>query len=112
MPSFPKSKSRPWIPKPKRDRLDSKGLKHLSRSSDDNVKFYNSKRWRSLRAYFIQMNPLCKACEENDWIVPGECVDHIIPIRFDGSMTALSNLQTLCNKCHAIKSGKESHMQR
>jgi 5-methylcytosine-specific restriction protein A len=57
------------------------------------------------------MNPLCKHCEEKGIIKGGECVDHIIPIRLGGGhlMLSVKNLQTLCNSCHAIKSGKEAH---
>ena len=52
MPTLPKGKRRPWIPeKPKHMR------------EVDNASFYNSKRWRSLRNYFIQMNPLCAQCD-------------------------------------------------
>ena len=52
MPTLPKSKHRPWIPKKP---------KHLREV--DNASFYNSKRWRSLRNYFIQMYPLCVNCK-------------------------------------------------
>jgi len=106
MPNMPKSKSRPWIPKRKRD---NKGLKP-HRSSQEYVDFYNSKRWRSLRNYYIQMHPLCAECERAGYVVPGECVDHIVPMRFGGSMTTLDNLQTLCNSCHATKTGRESRL--
>ncbi len=44
MPTLPKGKRRPWIPeKPKHMR------------EVDNASFYNSKRWRALRNYFIQI---------------------------------------------------------
>ena len=51
MPTLPKGKRRPWIPeKPKHMR------------EVDNASFYNSKRWRALRNYFIQKFPLCNSC--------------------------------------------------
>ncbi len=107
MPTLPKNKRRPWIPTKKRD---SKGL--TPRSAEEHVKFYNSKQWRSLRNYFIQMNPLCNECDKRGYITPGECVDHIKPIRFGGQLANINNLQTLCNSCHARKSGRESRITK
>jgi 5-methylcytosine-specific restriction protein A len=109
MPSFPKNKKRPWIPT--REDRDAKGLKPAPRSEGDMVKFYNSKKWRSLRNYYYSMNPLCEECERAGYIIEGRDVDHIIPMRFGGSQTSLSNLQTLCKTCHARKSGKESQQK-
>tara|TARA_R110000751_G_scaffold90246_1_gene177231 strand:- start:11 stop:343 length:333 start_codon:yes stop_codon:yes gene_type:complete len=110
MPTFPKKKSRPWTTN--KTSLDHKGLKPLAWANDENKLFYNSKSWRSLRAYWRQMNPLCKICEDAGYITGGECVDHIIPIRFKGEKTSLTNLQTLCNSCHARKTGEESHITK
>ena len=109
MPSFPKKKIRPWIPK--RVKTDSKSLSPVSRSSDEYVSFYNSKQWRSLRAYYRQMFPLCELCDKAGYTIEGQCVDHIIPMRLGGSQTNLSNLQTLCNSCHATKTGRESRLK-
>ena len=102
MPTLPKGKRRPWIPeKPKHMR------------EGDNASFYNSKRWRALRNYFIQMNPLCSQCErDGNGPTGAQCVDHIKPISMGGSMVSISNLQALCNSCHAIKSGRESAEKR
>ncbi len=96
MPTLPKSKDRPWIPK-----------KPQHMREVDNASFYNSKRWRALRNYFIQKNPLCSKCKRG-----GQCVDHIKPITMGGSSVDIKNLQTLCNKCHAIKSSKEGAEKR
>ena len=102
MTTLPKGKRRPWIPeKPKHMR------------EVDNASFYNSKRWRALRNYFIQMNPLCSQCErDGNGPTGAQCVDHIKPISMGGSMVSISNLQALCNSCHAIKSGRESAEKR
>ena len=107
MPHFPKRKPRPWTP---RRTHDHKGLKPTTRSTAEHVQFYNSKRWRSLSAYYRAMNPLCELCEKAGYIVPGRCVDHIVPMRLGGNTISLTNLQTLCLGCHASKSGKESHI--
>ena len=98
MPILPKSRKRPWIPeKPE----------HLREV--DNSSFYNSKRWRSLRNYFIQKNPLCNICKRKGITEGAQMVDHIKPIsKFGmGVATDIKNLQSLCNKCHAKKSGQE-----
>ena len=96
MPILPKSRKRPWIPdKPE----------HLREV--DNSSFYNSKRWRSLRNYFIQKNPLCNICKRKGITKGAEMVDHIKPITKGGSPVDQLNLQSLCNKCHAKKSGQE-----
>lgn len=107
MASFPKTKHRPWIPK--KDR--SYGLKPKSRSTDDMVKFYHSKRWKSLRNYYFSMNPLCEECERSGYIIEGREVDHIQPMRLGGSALSINNLQTLCKSCHARKSGRESRIR-
>ena len=41
--------------------------------------------------FYMQANPVC------------EQLDHIKPISMGGHQTSSSNLQTLCNSCHAKK---------
>ena len=103
MPTLPKGKNRPWIPeKPKHMR------------EVDNASFYNSKRWRALRNYFIQKNPVCAQCKRDGTIKGAQCVDHIKPIsQFGmGVATDINNLQSLCNSCHAKKSSREGAEKR
>tara|TARA_R100000655_G_scaffold91646_1_gene132471 strand:- start:61 stop:393 length:333 start_codon:yes stop_codon:yes gene_type:complete len=101
MPTLPKGKKRPWIPeKPKHMR------------EVDNASFYNSKRWRALRNYFIQKNPICKICQSKGIIKSAQCVDHIKPITIGGSQVDINNLQSLCNSCHAKKSSREGAEKR
>ena len=101
MPKLPKAKQRPWIPKKPQ---------HLREV--DNASFYNSKRWRALRNYFIQKNPLCAQCKREGEVKGAQCVDHIKPITMGGSMVDQKNLQSLCNSCHAKKSGREAAEKR
>tara|TARA_R110000803_G_scaffold202313_1_gene267422 strand:+ start:1649 stop:2005 length:357 start_codon:yes stop_codon:yes gene_type:complete len=107
MPKFPDKKSRPWIPKRNRD---NKGITPTSYSDKEYSAFYHTKQWKSIRNYYIQMNPLCELCDMEGYTIQGQCVDHITPRRLGGSDTNLSNLQTLCNSCHASKTGKESRV--
>ena len=104
MPILPKSKQRPWMPvKPKHFR------------ETDNSAFYNSKRWRSISKSFKKNNPLCIQCtRDGNGPTAAQCVDHIKPISMYGMgvATDIKNLQSLCNNCHAKKSGRESSEMR
>ncbi len=101
MPNLPKSKERPWIPK-----------KPTFAREFDNASFYNSKRWRALRNFFIQKNPLCAECQKNKIITSAQVVDHIKPIRLGGSPVDQKNLQSLCSSHHNAKSAREGHEKR
>ena len=96
MPNLPKSKKRSWIPKAR---------KVFGQVNNQN--FYNSKRWKSLRSYKIKNNPTCEQCERENKLSSAQCVDHIKPLSLGGT-NDLSNLQSLCNSCHAKKSARES----
>jgi len=54
---------------------------------------------------FIKEHPLCVECNG-----VGQVVDHITPIRLGGEELSWDNLQTMCHRCHNIKSGKEAHL--
>lgn len=96
MPILPKAKKRSWIKTmPKQIR------------QNNNQSFYNSKAWRMTRKFYIKDNPLCEMCKRKGQTTAGQMVDHIKPISMGGNMLHISNLQTLCNKCHAIKSAYE-----
>ena len=48
-------------------------------------------------------NPICIECERNDRISTAEVVDHIKEIADGGSVWDISNLQSLCDRCHRTK---------
>ena len=97
MPILPKSKPRSWIPKAKpQDR------------QIDNSSFYHSKAWRMTRRFYIKNNALCEQCTREGRTTGGQMVDHIKQITLGGSRLDESNLQTLCNTCHAKKSSMEA----
>ena len=95
MPTLPKPKKRSWI-------KTNKQIRH-----NNNQMFYSSKAWRMTRKFYIKANPLCEHCKRKGTTTAGQMVDHIKPISMGGNMLDNSNLQTLCNKCHAIKSAYE-----
>ena len=72
-------------------------------------KLINSRKWTKLRAAKMQSSPQCEICAVAGIITPGTEVHHITPIDIganDMERTRLaydmSNLQTLCHKCHVI----------
>ena len=71
-------------------------------------KMYQSVRWKTRRRLILKRNPFCAECKKKNRLVFAEVIDHIIPHK--GNWTLFldnDNLQTLCRKCHGIKSQKE-----
>lgn len=67
----------------------------------------NSKRWKQLRAWKLQQNPLCELCQEEGFVRSAIDVHHKTPVESAKTrmeMEALcfnpSNLQALCIPCH------------
>jgi len=98
MPYLPKHKRKSWMPKKEEGQT----------RQYDNTAFYQSKQWRMTRNYYIKRNPLCEQCLRDNKTTSGQCVDHIKQVTKGGSKFDESNLQTLCNSCHAKKSGQEA----
>ena len=98
MPNKPKSKQRPWIAKSKVQ--SSKGWSGNG--------FYSSTRWRNLRKQHLMLHPLCVLCQNDNTLTLAKVVDHIIPISKGGAALDMSNLQSLCERHHNQKSGRES----
>lgn len=91
----------------------------------DKASIYNSQQWKILRARKLQAQPLCERCLKEGRYVSAHAVHHRVPIetaRTYERMRCLaydwSNLQSLCDKCHAevhreAKShSKQAHKQR
>jgi len=96
MPTLPKARKRSWIKTmPKHTR------------QHDNTAFYHSKAWRMTRKFYIKDNPLCEMCKRKGKTTAAQMVDHIKQISLGNSMLHHSNLQSLCNSCHAKKSSYE-----
>lgn len=101
----------PWKPEYKRSPWLGKRKVTAHQESEDRVEYkkkYHTAKWKTLRNSKRMANPLCEECERNGVITAMYCVDHKIPIRSGGSFDDWDNLQSLCRKCHDIKSGRES----
>lgn len=85
-------------------RLENKRYNN-SRSDKQIIKDYGTPRWKRLRKIALQRDlGWCCRCKS----VPATLVDHIEEIKDGGDMWDLSNLQSLCDKCHAIKTAEEA----
>lgn len=101
MPNLPTSSKRSWI-------ANNKG-NHQGRIRTETDKLYHTTNWRKLRKKYITAHPLCAECMKQNRITTGTVVDHITPVKQGGEFLNLNNLQTLCDKCHARKSGQEAN---
>ncbi len=74
--------------------------------------FYRSKEWLKARDAHLKSEMFCHDCGAQGKKTFGEMVDHIVPLRLAWERrTDPTNLQTLCNKCHAKKRGREMRMK-
>lgn len=96
----------PSIKKKQKHRAYMPEKKAFTGRVNDNMKFYNSKAWRTKRLHKLQLNPLCELCEEKNLVVAAAVVDHITEINDGGSKLSFSNLQSLCHSCHNAKTGR------
>ena len=95
------------MPKLPPKKSDNRPVEQYSRGKVGN--FYQSAAWIKLRNQKRILNPLCEYCLKEGKVVGMEIVDHIKPISEGGDPLHLSNLQSLCDKCHRIKTAKETH---
>lgn len=105
MPTIPKPIRRSYLP-PQEERAPQ------GRRLAPNSEFYHSTRWRRLRERKLRADPLCEQCAARGQIVPATVVDHIVPINEGGAPLDMQNLQSLCDRCHNRKSGREAHRKR
>ena len=71
--------------------------------------FYHSKEWKQTRAEVLERDLyICQMCG-----AAGNIVDHIIPSSTDwNNRTIVANLESLCRRCHDLKTWKEKQHQK
>ena len=80
---------------------------HTEKRIEANAK-YNTKQWRKLREIQLSKHPLCLSCLSDGRIVEAQHIDHVFPWAHYGSEAFHRNIfQSLCQPCHAYKSGLE-----
>ena len=67
--------------------------------------FYYSTAWLKCRKHVLSHFPLCCVCDE-----PASVVDHIVPRSKGGADFLLSNLQSMCQRCHNKKRAEEKEV--
>jgi 5-methylcytosine-specific restriction enzyme A len=70
------------------------------------------RKWRRLQFAYLSEHPLCVMCESRGCITEAVLVDHVTPIVAGGAVLDRANLQSLCVRCHAIKSGRDLSSRR
>lgn len=93
-----KPKKMPWEKRSKDNKL---GRTELSK-----IGFYNKSKWKQVRKYILDNEPLCRECLKNGKITPAVLVDHIkavTPNSLQEELFGLKNLQPLCTACHYNK---------
>lgn len=67
------------------------------------------KEWEEIRAIVLSRdNYLCVPCRTKHIISKAVQVDHKIP-KDQGGTDSVNNLQSICDRCHKIKTARERH---
>ncbi|XXO39455.1 HNH endonuclease (plasmid) [Lactiplantibacillus plantarum] len=101
---------------------------HVSKTSDYANEIHKSSKWRRTSELYREANPLCEQCLKAsqeagkragnradkglDMIQLATSVDHIVPLFAGGEPYDWSNLQSLCDYHHAIKSQREQEQKK
>ena len=71
-----------------------------------NAEFYNTARWRKLRAEVLERQPCCIRCGASR---SGLHVHHLVPPRGDEfAFFDAGNLTVLCGSCHRLETAGET----
>ena len=84
---------------------DDMRSKRASDNRADYHRWYSCVRWKALRLTWLKLYPLCVRCDK---VNAATVVDHIVPHLGDATLFYdTSNLQSLCKRCHDIKTAAE-----
>ena len=82
------------------------------RGFDTEVGFYQSARWRGVRAAFLREHPLCGVCAARGRVVAAVVADHVVPVKDGGARYDVANLAALCVADHNAKTARETAAKR
>ncbi len=68
---------------------------------------YKSNAWSRKSKRQLAKEPLCAGCKHNSLITPALVSDHIIPHKGDYNLFWRGALQSLCLRCHGLKTNVE-----
>ncbi len=103
MPSIKPAKRAKW--------LQPRKAHGRRRNRREDQRFYNSVRWRRKSKTNLYMYPDCAECARMGLVTAAKVTDHVTPRHQGGAEFDDDNLQSLCNSCHAVKSGREAHQK-
>jgi 5-methylcytosine-specific restriction protein A len=84
-----------------------------ARAPKETDAFYLSVRWRRFRHWYLSKHPLCELCEcEGRGAVAAAMVDHVLEIQDGGELTSEENAQSLCHRCHNIKTAMTKYHRK
>ena len=76
------------------------------------VKRMTGRKLQARRERWFRKAPLCVHCQRDGRVTPATQLDHIVALD-NGGPDIESNLQGLCDDCHAIKTANDfGHVQR
>lgn len=76
-------------------------------------KIRDSAQWRNrTRPLQLRAFPYCQECDTKGELTEASQVDHIIPLEQGGAPFDSDNLQSLCFRCHVIKTAGENRKKR
>ena len=70
-------------------------------------KLYENERWRRLSKAHRTANPYCAECARQGRVTLADVTDHIEPHRGDEQKFWLGPFESLCARCHNVKTRKE-----
>ena len=86
----------------------------IPRTAAEVRKIRNCREWRDrARPQQLFDFPYCQICDEkNGAQIPAVQVDHIVPLEVGGAPFDPENLQSLCKRCHVLKSAEEARQRK
>ncbi|QDU62155.1 HNH endonuclease [Planctomycetes bacterium Pan216] len=70
-------------------------------------RFYQSKRWRRFRKWFLARQPLCIDCEAAGRLKEADQLHHVVKLKDDWSRRLdPTNVVGLCRSCHSKRTAR------